>query len=92
LPKKIQIHLLLADLALQLGDPLARRINALWPPCRPRRGSNHHCFPRPTLASQSFGTAGAKVGTPKIQILAPNQQLPRKGAHILARYHPANRR
>jgi hypothetical protein len=27
LPKKIQIHLLLADLALQLGDPLARRVN-----------------------------------------------------------------
>jgi hypothetical protein len=90
LPKKIEIDLLLADLAFQFGNPLARLVNLAWLIFCLRW---HDLFLlRPTLAAQPFWTAGSKMRSPIIQILAQNLQLPRQRADVLACHHSAHRR
>jgi hypothetical protein len=86
LPKKIEVDLLLADLALELGDALAGRIE-LAQCCRGglrRARGRYRNLARSTDASQRLGAAGAKVVAPKVEILAANLQLSRKLAHILS--------
>jgi hypothetical protein len=86
LPKKIEVHLLLTDLALKLGNTLAGRIE-LAQGCRGglrwTRGRNRN-LARSTDTSQRLGAAGAKVVAPKVEILAENLQLSRKLAHVLS--------
>jgi hypothetical protein len=67
LPKKIEIDLLLADLALQLGNPLARFLGLAW---RLLRRRLLQLFLRSTFAAQGFRTAGSKTRSPIIEVLA----------------------
>jgi hypothetical protein len=62
LPKKIEVDLLLADLALKLGDTLSRSIE-LAQRCRGglrRARARNHNLARSPDASQRLGTAGRK--------------------------------
>jgi hypothetical protein len=59
LSKKIEIDLLPADLAFQLGNPLARLLDLAWRFFR-RRWHDLR-LPRPSSAAQSFGTPGFKM-------------------------------
>jgi hypothetical protein len=94
LPKKIKLHLLLTDLAFQLGNPpLGLRQIALR-----RRGSagigwfGLDQLARPTTAPQRCWPAGSETGSPLVEILAQDLQLARQRAHILASQHAVNRR
>jgi hypothetical protein len=70
LPKKIEFHLLLANLAFQIGDALASRRNILHPH---RLGNGIRLgrandFARPTSRSQRLGPPTAKMPAPLIQV------------------------
>jgi hypothetical protein len=93
LPKKIQIQLLLADLALQFGNLLARRVHVPWRLLPSRRKRHGLAWPSP--APQGVSTSAAKSRVPKIQIFPQHPQHPqltRERDHALSRHHPANRR
>src|SRR6202158_4469702 len=97
LPKKIQINLLLADLALLLGNARAGRLKFRGRPFRRRlRGlaarsrSGRFCLARPPATAQSLRTARQEAIAPNVQILAHKLQFAPQGAHILARQHPAD--
>jgi hypothetical protein len=97
LPKKIEIDLLLADLALQLGNAHASRSEFRGGRSgrRLRRfaaRNRNDCLARPTATAQGLRTARSETIAPSIQILAQNLQLARQGAHVLARQHPADDR
>jgi hypothetical protein len=74
LPKKIQFHLLLADLALQLGDAFARGRNILHPPGLRLRGKLGRPWdlPRATRRPQRFSSAAAEMRAPLVQMTARN--------------------
>jgi hypothetical protein len=62
LPKKIQFNLLLADLALQLADALARRRKILA-----RLKIEHpHSLPRATGRPQRLRSAAAEMNAPVV--------------------------
>jgi hypothetical protein len=77
LPKKIEVDLLLADLAFQLGNPLARLLDLAWRLFRRRLLLALLWTP---FAAQRFRAAGSKTSAPIIQVLAQNLQLPRSAA------------
>jgi hypothetical protein len=85
LPKKIQLHLLLPDLPLQLGNAAARPSDVvlLWRrrPSQARRLS----LPRSTTQSQTIRTARPKVVSPLVEILTQNPKLARQSADVLPR-------
>jgi hypothetical protein len=56
LPKKIEVGLLLPDLALELSDPTARRRSFIEDRA-PQRRPFQRPFARPTDAAQRFQTA-----------------------------------
>jgi hypothetical protein len=75
LPKKIQFHLLLADLALQFGNAPAGRLEFRTRPARRHRRrraarSRRACLARSTATAQSLRTARKEAITPSVQILA----------------------
>jgi hypothetical protein len=84
LPKKIQINLLLADLAFQFGDALES--------CAQLRGrALRVCrLARPTGTAQSFNTARSQAITPNVQHGAPKPQLPCQSTNVRTSQHPAN--
>jgi hypothetical protein len=95
LPKKIEFQLLLADLALQLGNAFARLQLAGRRPGRPHRRAapsqiGRLRLARSTATAQGFRTAGQETIPPHLQILARKLQLTRQGAHVLARQHPVD--
>src|SRR5205085_5401624 len=94
LPKKIQFNLLLTDLALQLGNTIARELKLrhrhVWylRPNAPR--TRPVGFARSATTAQCLGATRSEPSAPKVQILARNLHFARQGSHILARQHPAN--
>src|SRR5262250_914426 len=95
--KKIQIQLLLADLALQFGNTFARRLKLRGRrlrrrlrTCAARSQTSSVGLGRPAPAAQRLGTARLETIPPSIQILARHLKLTRQGAHVLARQHPAD--
>src|SRR5579872_623405 len=88
LPKKIQFNLLLADLAFQLTDALARCRKIL------ARLKIEHAkpFARPTRRPQRLGTTLAEMPTPFVQMSARNPKLARERCNALPRYHSLDRR
>jgi hypothetical protein len=92
LPKKIQFHLLLTDLAFQIGDPLfclAQRIRLSRRRCiRRLRLSQLARTPPP---AQCRGATGTKVISPLVEILAQDLQLSPQRTHVLTRHHATNR-
>ena len=90
--KKIQIQLLLADLALQFGNTFARRLKLRGRrlrrrlrTCAARSQTSSVGLGRPAPAAQRLRTAGLETIPPSIQILARHLKLTRQGAHLLAR-------
>jgi len=75
LPKKIQINLLLANLAFQLGNPLASLLDLAQRLIRTRPLDLG--LLRSTFAAQGFRAARPKTRAPIIQVLAQNPQLSR---------------
>jgi hypothetical protein len=95
--KKIEIKLLLADLALQFGNAFAgrlklrgRRLRRRIRACAAR--SQTACFRLrwPATAPQGFRTACLETIPPCIQIFARHLKLTRQGAYALTRLHPAD--
>jgi len=92
-PEKIQVQLLLANLALQLGDLSPRLDQAIRP--RPRRA---HALRRkdlrraraPTLARQRLRTVRAEPVAPVIDDRSVEAQLNGQGACALASLQPFN--
>jgi hypothetical protein len=74
LPKKIQLHLLLPDLPLQLGNAAARPRNVvLLRRRRPSRCQTRRLtLPRSTTRSQTIRAARPKVVSPLVEILTQN--------------------
>jgi hypothetical protein len=72
--KKIEFNLLLADLAFQLGYPIASRSN-IFHPYRMHR-SVYLCRPsqlaRPTRSPQSLRPISSEMGTPLRQVTTSN--------------------
>jgi hypothetical protein len=94
--KKIEIQLLLADLALQFGNPPAgrlklcsRRLHRRLRICACSQTGSFG-LARPAPAAQRLRTASLETVPPGIQILARHLKLTRHGAHVLARQHPAD--
>jgi hypothetical protein len=88
LPKKIQFHLLLADLAFQRADPFARRRKVV------ARLSIEHpkTLARSTRRPQRLNPTPAVMPQPPVQLAGPNLQLARKPRCRLSRHHPLYRR
>jgi hypothetical protein len=94
--KKIELHLLLADLALELGYPtfsprqrVARRRldrGEILSPRRPgtmRLDRQRFRLGRPSPTAQRLRATSSKSLTPLIEILPPNAKFARQRAHIL---------
>src|SRR3974377_2445431 len=92
--KKIEIQLLLADLAFQFGNAFARRLKLRGRRIRRRprtcAARSQTGLGRPATAAQPLGTAGLEAIPPSIQILARHLKLTCQGAHALTRLHPAD--
>jgi hypothetical protein len=85
LSKKIQFHLLPADLAFQLAYPFES--------CAQLRGRAlglRRYLARPTGIAQSFNTARLHAITPFVQHGAPKPEFSRKRTHVRTGQHPAN--
>src|SRR6202522_1743145 len=92
--EKIEVQLLLADLAFQRGDlaPGFGQIRSLrrWT-ARRRQCLGFRNRPPPSPFAQPSLSASAIQTTPAIQNLALHPELPRKCAHILPRVHAFDR-
>ncbi len=85
MPKKIKVDLLLADLALQLGNALARLLKLrgwrVWSWClrlpAARNQTGRFGLGRPAATAQRLGTACQETIPPDVQILARKLQLTR---------------
>ena len=86
MPKKIEFQLLLADLALQLANKLARRPNI---PHRRRRLSLHSSSARPASAPQH--PFPQELQPPLVQMKLRYTQLASKSLYRLPRNQPLNR-
>jgi hypothetical protein len=93
LPKKIQFHLLLADLALQLTDAFARGRNIPHP-----HGRGHSVqldrswdLPWTTSRPQRFRSAAAELHAPPIQMTGRNLKFSGQLGCALPRDHPLDR-
>src|SRR6185295_9663410 len=85
LPKKIQFDLLLADLALELGDLLARRIRRRDGRL-PRRASHNTCrrrFRWPAPTAQRLRSARSEPIAPDIEVFTQNLEFACERAHVL---------
>jgi hypothetical protein len=94
LPKKIELDLLLPDLALEFGDPLRRGDVVSRDFARPLPHSlcnDPIALARPAQRPERLGSARPKQLSPGIEILAQYRQLLRKSLYLLARQNPANR-
>ena len=80
LPKKIKIDLLLADLALQFGNPLARLLDLSH---RLLRRRPLQLFLRSTFAPQRFRATGSKTRPPIIQVMTFSPAIIRRTAASL---------
>jgi hypothetical protein len=72
--KKIQFYLLLADLALELADPLARRRKIL----RRLKIKQSLALARPTRRPKGLGPASPEVPVPLIEKTARHPQFTRQ--------------
>jgi hypothetical protein len=85
-PKKIQIDLLLADLALQLGDPPLRPRQLVLARLTCRRGRHRRCsLARAAQPAQHRRPTLANLVPPRIQKPAPKLQIPRNRGDTLPR-------
>jgi hypothetical protein len=88
LPKKIEFNLLLADLAFQLADVLARGRKILaW-----RKVGRPKALARPTRRPQRLRSAPPKMPAPLVQMPARNPKLPGECSGALPGYQPLGRR
>src|SRR5260370_14505983 len=90
LPKKIEVALLLADLALELGDPTPRRRSFI------EEGAGHPrwvqgALARPTRPAQPPHPTLPHQVLPLVQTPAIDLQIRRHLRHSLAGRHPAHR-
>jgi hypothetical protein len=94
LPKKIEFHFLLADLALQRCDAFARRRSILHPRRLRLRGKldSPWDLPRATRRPQRFNSAAAEMRTPLVQMTARNLKLAGQLSCPLPRDYPLDRR
>jgi hypothetical protein len=83
LPKKIEVALLLPDLALKLGDPPPCRLSVIEQRTAQRRPVQP-AAPRPTRPTQRFQPAPPSLLLPLIQPAAIDLQIPRNLRHRLA--------
>jgi hypothetical protein len=90
LPKKIEVGLLLADLALQLGNPLSRRRSVIEQGTAQRR-SIQSAPPRPPGPAQRFQPTASSLLLPLIYSSAVDPQSRRHIGHRLAGRHPIYR-
>jgi hypothetical protein len=74
LPKKIEFDLLLADLALQLGNPLGGAIR--WRGRLRSRSARRHSLPWPAWAAKRLRPARSEAVAPDVQIFAQNDVAP----------------
>jgi hypothetical protein len=90
LPKKIEVHLLLADLRFQFRDVFAgrRQIRGSRPPplflTRQR-------LARPTSLPYRVSPADTEPMTPLLKTIRINPELPRQRLRALSSEHPLNR-
>src|SRR5215208_7329985 len=90
LPKKIEISLLLPDLALELGDPPPRR-RSLVEDRAPQRRFFQRPFARPTGTTQRFQAALPHLLLPFVQPLPVDLQLRGHSRGRLAGRQPSDR-
>jgi hypothetical protein len=76
LPKKIEINLLLADLALKFSDALARSFELLETVRLGRSPPDRLLLRGAPASPQSLGATRSKPISPQIQVLAKDLQLP----------------
>src|SRR5882672_3951926 len=92
-PKKIEVDLLLTDLALQLGDLAARRLRLIrlaLPGPRPR--AQRLRLARPAGAAHRLRSALLVLAVPLVQPPAVHPDRPGHRRHCLAIRHPGDRR
>jgi hypothetical protein len=88
LPKKIQFHLLLADLALQIANAPARRRNSLNPT---RRRTISH-LAGPTRRPQSLNATPPEMHAPLVELVRTHPKFDRQRFTTLPTQHPLHRR
>src|ERR1044072_2255887 len=89
LPKKIEVALLLPDLALELGDPPPRR-RPLIEDRAPQRQPLQRPLARPTATSQRFQSSLANLLLPLVQPTPVDLQIRRHRRYLFASRNPAN--
>ena len=94
LPKKIELHLLLPDLALQLCDAFARAryIPHLHGLRLRRKLTSPGDLPRATRRPQRLSSAAAEMSAPLEHMTGRNPKLAGERGCALPRDHPLNRR
>src|SRR5882757_9633486 len=91
LPKKIEVALLLADLALQLGDALPRCQTVVEQRAAQRR-TIQLAAPRPAGATQRLQPTAPRNLLPLVHPPPVDPKICRHSRHCLASRHPAHRR
>jgi hypothetical protein len=94
LPKKIEFHLLLANLALQLANAFACGRYILHPHRLRLRGKLDRPWdlPRATSRPQRFSSAAAEMRAPPVQMTVRNPKRAGEFSCALPRDHPLDRR
>src|SRR5690349_11960412 len=90
LPKKIEVGLLLPDLAFQLGDPPPRR-RSLMEERAPQRQPLQRPLARPTATAQRFQPAPANLLLPLVQPTTVDLEFRRHSRYLFPRRNTAHR-